>query len=160
MNLGPRSAVVAAVIAASIFFAASSPVIAQAGTEAQVTRVTGSGMHLQKSVTMGCTADECRGRLDGPKADQLLRIDYVSCVVFGGSKSSFEHGYLALGRAGDPQLTQYIGNVNSASNGSHTLSQPLNLVLKEGQSAEIALILSGSPTPVSSCVVTGAREQR
>lgn len=160
MSISPHLAVVSAVAALSIFLAASSPAAAQTVTEAPVTKIRGSGMHLQKSVTMGCSADECRGTLDGPKADQFLRLDHVSCVVFGGSKSSFEHGYLALGRSGDVPLTQYIGKVDSASNGSHTLSQPLNLVLKEGQSAEIALILSGSPTPVSSCVVTGAREQR
>ena len=159
MILVPRAAVSWAAIAASLCFGAFSPLAAMPGSEVPVTRIKASGMHLQTSVTMGCSADECRGTLDGPKVDQLLRLDHVSCVVFGGSKSSFEHGYLTLGPRGDASLTQYIGKVDSTSNGSHTLSQPLNLVLKQGQSAEIALILSGSPTPICSCVVTGAREE-
>lgn len=158
MILGSQFSIVSAAVAASIWLAASSPAPAQVVPEAPVTRITGSGLHLQKSVAMGCAAGECRGTLYGPKSD-LLRLDYLSCVVFGGSKSIFEHGYLALGPSGDAKLTQYIGHVASTSNGSHTLSQPLNLVLKQGQVAEIALILSDSPTPISSCVVTGAREK-
>jgi hypothetical protein len=159
MILGSQFSIVSMAASAFIWFAASSPAPAQAVPEAPVTQIKGSGMHLQKSVTMGCSAGECRGTLDGPKTDQFLRLDYLSCVVFGGSKSIFEHGYLALGPTGDARLTQYIGHVASTSNGSHTLSQPLNLVLKQGQVAEIALILSDSPTPISSCVVTGAREK-
>jgi hypothetical protein len=54
-------------------------------------------------------------------------------------------------------LTQYIGGVRSSSTGTHTLTQPMDVEIREGRTADVSIAVSSSGNPLAGCSVTGTR---
>src|SRR5215208_5073655 len=114
-----------------------------------------STLHYQAKLTLTCGGALCDGNFPAVAANRRLNLTRITCFVAGSANSTFEFGELAMMKANTfvEALTEYLPPAFSASTGTHTINQAVDLQVRATQHAYVGVRLATGTFSAGNCTV-------
>jgi hypothetical protein len=131
-----------------------------AGAGAALAATVVSTAHYQRQLTLDCPGGSiCAVAFPPAAVNRRLKLTRISCLLTASSGSEFKQGQIVLRNATNfPLLNEYLPSVLSASDGTHTLNQAIDVQVTESQYIYVFLQLASGNGIASHCTLTGTQD--
>jgi len=132
-----------------------------ADAQPKAAAVAGSVTHFQAAATANCSGSSCLVPFASPAADTRVNLTRVSCLLQSSNNASkYNYGRVELQKANNSLvLGQFINNVFSSDNGTHTVNDAIDLEVKDTQHITVFLSLTTATAQYAFCTVSGTQTQ-